>query len=159
MIPNKATDSYVNSSYFQRIRDAVDDIYKRTSATVPFKGGVSSINPNDLYRKVALALLEEGILDNLGTKFEPIYIWKSSVPLVESVYHRVYKKVREISRKYYDTLKEKKEETVKEKKEEKKETSKPADISSFGDQELWDELKNRGFTIVSGVLSKVITLN
>lgn len=156
MIPNKETDSYVNSSYFQRIRDAVDDIYKRTSATVPFKGGVCSINPNDLYRKVALALLDEGILDNLGTKFEPTYIWKSSVPLVESVYHRVYKRVREISRKYYDTLKEKKEETAQEKK---KDTPKPADISSISDQELWDELKKRGFTIVSGVLSKVITLN
>ena len=153
---------YHTTTYFARLKDAVDDIHKRTSCAMPLTRGFVSINPNDLYRKVALALKEEGIIENLGTKEEPKYIWKSAVSLTESVYHRVYLRVRQYNRKYYDNTKEKKMKskisTIPANKPELP-ASTSVTLESFTDQQLWDELKARGFNFIDGKLSKVITLN
>jgi len=162
---------YHKTTHFARIKDAVDDIYKRTSGTMPLTSGFTAINPNDLYRKVALALKEEGIIENLGRKDEPKYIWKSAIKLTESVYHRVYLKVRQYNRKYYDNVRAKiakaeapavPEETVEQPVVDSLATVTPVyakTLDVFTDQELWDELKARGFGFVEGKLSKTIILN
>lgn len=154
---------YHTTTYFARLKDAVDDIYKRTSGTMPLTRGFVSINPNDLYRKVALALREESIIENLGTKDEPKYIWKSSVSLTESVYHRVYLRVRQYNRKYYNNTKKVKTmkrgiSTIPVNAPELR-VATSATLESFTDQQLWDELKARGFGFVDGKLTKTITLD
>lgn len=161
------TESYVNTTYFQRLRDMVDDIYRRTSGTMPLSTGFVSINKNDLYRKCALALLQEGIVENHGTRQEPLYIWKTTIKLQESVYHRVYMRVREINRKYYKPKAKEvtvmpvptPEENVVPASEIPVEKEWPVLMDGISDQELWDELKKRGFVIVDNTLSKTIVLN
>jgi hypothetical protein len=160
------TESYVNTTYFQRIRDMVDDIYRRTSGTMPLSVGFVSINKNDLYRKCALALLQEGIVENHGTRMEPLYIWKTAIKLQESIYHRVYMRVREINRRYYKPkakevtvmLASTPEENVVPASETPVEKESPVLMDGVSDQELWDELKKRGFVIVDNTLSKTIVL-
>ena len=151
--------NYINTVYFQRLRDAVDDIYKHTSGDTPLTKGFASINPNELYRKCVVALTDEGFVKNYGTQFAPNYVWDKNKTLTESVYHRVYKFIRELNKKYNLSCranKSKSEEvivTVKpEKKEEMNETK---TLAEYTDVELWEELKRREYKIQNGKLVKV----
>ena len=148
-------EPYTNTTYYKRLCDLVDDIHKRTSGDVPLRQGFTSVNKCDLYRKCALALIEESLIANYGSKESPAYSW-GNTPLTESVYHRVYKRIREINKKYYMNTKKQQEEPV---AAPELATIPIPTIESFTDQALWDELKKRGYAIVDNEICKTVYLN
>lgn len=150
-------EPYTETTYYKRLCDLVDDIHKRTSGSVPLNQGFCSVNKTDLYRKCALALIEEKLLSNYGTKDKPSYSW-GNTPLTESVYHRVYMRIREINKKYSMNANAKKQKEEPEAKV-KWATIPVPTIESFTDQALWDELKKRGYSIMDNGLCKTIYLN
>ena len=117
-------------------------------------------------KECVIALRSLGVLTNYGNNIRPVYSWQEGVAVSESLANKVTAIIRKRASERYEKhrkiLDEKKENIVNEPVEVINDlfmsdsTNMPAfSISDFSSQELWDELKNRGFSIVNDSIQKV----
>lgn len=111
--------------------------------------------------EVARALGEQKILINYGTSSQPVYSFSETVAVNEDLATEIAKKIVNYRKEHYPYLYSKKqEEDIKNSENKKEEQTMEADwkeitdgeISESGlrcytDEQLWNELKNRGWEI------------
>lgn len=137
---NKKTAAYKN-----RIKVAIDTIYSLTK-DAPFSEGFARYRKNALFVKCASVLRDYGIILNDGNKTAPIYSWSGDAPS-SAVYSNVYKK-----------LSEHKPKVVCNSVATPHSTQTVLSLVNFTDQQLWDELKTRNYSIVDNRLCKLTYL-
>lgn len=147
-------EPYKSTPYYQRIKEAVDDIHSRTTETKLDKS-IRSINDNGLYMKTVSALVKGGILMNYGSQRVPTYVWNASTKLTDEVYEYVYKYIKQYNRKHITEHRIERENMPPE-NHSTNNIPKMNYIYNFTDEELWEELKKRGFEIKDNELRKII---
>lgn len=168
------------SNYEQRVSKTIKKI-RKTINEEPTRALFCKENDKPIFRLTCTALIDINVITNSGTRRYPFWKWKEGVVVNDKLTNKVTAMNRERIRKYYGASKTAKmpidiidEDVVKEVNKSKKKTatttttmneeffvnkteepkfSEPT-LSNFSSQELWDELKNRGWQISDGHLCK-----
>jgi len=144
-----------------KVKDAIDYIYELTANT-PYRGGFSE------YEKVvsdtARILVGRNIIsreqDHTKTRRAFIYKWVATMAPTDTLYKSVTQELRDTQRRYEHNCKSRKKEQAQQdapaevvgiRTDNAEPVFKISDIPSFlkslPAQDLWDELKRRGYTI------------
>ena len=151
------TKKQKNSDFKKRVKETVNLIYNNT-VNEPQTDGFAKYRKNTLFTLCGSALRTMGIVENVGNKTKPQYVWTEGEPETWMI-NRVMDLVREKRNGYGQ-----KKSVVK---------TEPAIIPAvvmptpqpvlalvnFTDQQIWDELKSRGYVITDGRLCKPNFLN
>lgn len=134
----------VLSSTLKKVKEIVDFIYDVTGGEGSTGGWGSYSSRTQIIVQI---MVSRGILKRSGPKPRPHYIWAANMAptsaLYKSIAEDMVRKERESVKKHYAA-----KQLVVEKPDVAcvKQESKPS-LDSFTSQELWDELKRRGYDI------------
>lgn len=139
----KATPKIVSRILYNlhKIKDSID------------KDPHVGISGTGLRADIARELQNKKIVVNYGSKQKPVYSWNESVAVTEELAKELDKTIKDFRREHYPYLFSSST-TKQEAKEEPKEIIIPEEktyITDFTDDELWKELKRRGW---SGTIEK-----
>lgn len=151
-----------NKSTLGKVKDIIDLIYSETTASDGFHHSFRVYSSRTA--KVAKILLDRGILLRDGTITKPVYTWnKSAMSPTENLYKTI---TTELRTKESNAAKKSKDKKMAEMRKTvcpvplpEKMGDARTPISEYTDQEIWDELKSRGFSIEDNALVKRIILN
>ena len=131
-----------------KIKNTIDSWYNNTKE--PLKASMKSMGSP--MKEVGTLLKKRGILVNIGTPMEPIMCWNSDMAPTDNLYKEIRKDYKEYFNKSNKDkkVKMKNEVNTPEVKEEPK--IRKATIKDYSSQELWNELKSRGYHIVDDKL-------
>lgn len=132
------------SNLLKRVKDIIDDIYVKTSAEGGYRGKFKDMTSR--VRQIAALLRKREILQTSGYRENIIWTWnpvamEPTDTLYKSIAKEVSKKESEYAKNWRDRQDAKKmltESIIEESM---------SDMSRYSDQELWDELKRRGYSI------------
>lgn len=130
-----------------KIKNTIDTIYDNTRE--PMHGGFKRYGAN--VRHVATLLAKRKILVNEGSKMIPIWKWNSDMAPTDNLYKTIY---ADYTAYYSGRNKARRaaNEAPLTQEEAEKPTIRKATIKDYSSQELWEELKSRGYQIVEGRL-------
>lgn len=141
----------VAPSTLKSVKEAVDFIYESTTGAGSVGGWTKY--PTRIQRIVSI-LVQRGIVAKGGHYNHPTYVWTAQMAptgtLYKTIASEVVLKERETVKRSADKRRAKEMEEMKAKVME--EEAAAVAISSFTSQELWDELKRRGYAIEDGRL-------
>lgn len=141
----------VSNSTLKKVREIVDFIYEVTVGD----GSPGGWGKYPTRTQIAVSIMvKRGIIERKGTKVKPIYRWSASMAptgnLYKSIAEEIVMKERETVRRW--SAKKRNASVVVAEDKNPNSTRDVTAISSFSSQELWDELKRRGYAIEDGRL-------
>ena len=152
---NKKTVEFKN-----RIKKTISEIYDM-STSIPIKEGFCRIKKGTLFRRCGKTLINMGIIKNKGNVINPRYVWDTECTLSDKIFENVYDILHAENRMRISSIKKTLPKLAK-KTEEEVYPIKPLQSSlvlvSFTDQQLWDELKRRDYSIRDNQLCKLTYL-
>jgi hypothetical protein len=128
----------------KNIKEAVNTIYNALIAE-PLNVGFARYREDNAFVQSGCVLLNLGAVKNLGSQTKPSYVWNPDFTVNSNLINAVIDGVRARQTKRIAVA------TVAKVKS-------ASDLSSFTDQQLWDELKARQFTIQNNQLCRMIYL-
>lgn len=134
------------AQFENKVKTTVDYIYSSTKTT-PFCEGFSKFK-DGMMSKCGSALVKHGYILNDGSHTAPSYVWNTQYSPNKRVYEVILTEIREKAKKKAPASSKKIEDTTK-----------SFSLSSLTDQQLWDELKLRGYSITDNKLAKQIFLS
>lgn len=134
------------AQFENKVKTTVDYIYSSTK-TAPFCEGFSKFK-DGMMSKCGSALVKHGYILNDGSHTAPSYVWNTQYSPNKRVYEIILTEIREKAKKKASSTA-------------KKSADKAGSfsLSSLTDQQLWDELKLRGYSITDNKLVKQIFLS
>lgn len=137
-----------------RVHETVTAIYDALNVE-PITNGFAKTKKPTLYSKCGLWLLRNGYISNLGSHTKPSYIWGGIQPPSDDLCNKVAQGV-------YEKAKAKNSNNMKTKPIELPAPDAMPQVAfslvNFTDQQLWDELKKRDYSIMDNKLYKVTYL-
>ena len=129
----------VSSSTLKKVKEIVDFIYGVTIGEGSSGGWGKYSSRTQLIVKILVA---RGILQRTGPKPRPHYVWVATMAPTATLYRSIAESTVIQERENMKKQSARKKKRDKEVKEEAF-----VSLASFQDQELWDELKRRGYSI------------
>ena len=134
-----------------KIKNIIDTIYDNTKE--PMKKAFKSFGPR--VRAIATMLIKRHVVVNDGNAMVPVWRWNSDLAPTDTLYKTIIQDYRDyysgVNSRYRNKQKEvKKEEPAT--PDEAVPTIRKATIKDYSAQDLWNELKSRGYMIVEGKL-------
>ena len=146
-----------------KIKDAIEEIYRITNENGGFKGAM--VGYPTVFSRVMHVLVSRGIVSRKQTSAFPkaySYVWVAQSHPTCTLYKSVYQEIRDKQKGYEERSKARKKGVNAPAQEEDVSTPEVAPtpipgnvIAGFTDQELWDELKGRGYFIEDNRLAVV----
>lgn len=139
-----------------KIKNTIDSWYNNTKE--PLKASMKSMGSP--MKEVGTLLKKRGILINKGTPMEPIMCWNSDMAPTDNLYKEIRKDYKEYFNKGNKDKKAKMKKTEVNTPEVKEEPKiRKATIKDYSSQELWEELKSRGYAVSNNRLCKTTYLD
>ena len=129
-----------------QVKDIIDTIYELTKES-PYKGSFHT--KGGRMSTVATILNKRGCIVRSGDKLHPVWSWNpSAMAPTKAFYESVLKEVLGVEHGYAENAKAKRDSLRMIPKDTEPEKITPRfSITDFSAQELWDEIKRRGYTI------------
>lgn len=143
---------YTSDSYKKKVMSTIDSIYDLTNSS-PMNVGYTKIGGGTIMKDCCRVLIDAGILVNKGSKTRPSYIWNSYEQPNESLCDEVMQYMHSTDAVEFseptctmsDSLGTENTSIIKDLE---------IHLAHYTDQQLWDELKARGYIIHENQLAK-----
>lgn len=134
-----------------KIKNIIDTIYDNTKE--PMQKTFNSFGPK--VRAIATLLIKRHVVVNDGNAMVPVWRWNSDLAPTDTLYKTIIQDYRDyyagVNSRYRNKQKEVKNEEPAT-PDEAMPTIRKATIKDYSAQDLWNELKSRGYQIVDGKL-------
>lgn len=145
-----------HTGFENRVKETINLIYNNT-VNEPQTEGFAKYRRNTLFTLCGSALRTMGIVENVGNGTSPRYIWTEGAPESWMV-KRVVDLVREKQQHHNQKKAATKDKQVIIPVVTPVSPQPVLCLVNFTDQQIWDELKDRGYSIQNGQLCKAVYL-